>query len=91
MSNNSASLAQPLEGIEPGLDFTQDTAFVGVKIPPATAAIHHRVLFIGISLTDPNMRRLLDVAWRKNPDKKLGHFIVKLLPKFSDGDMFDEV
>ena len=48
-------------------------------------------LFVGISLTDPNMRRLLDVAWRKNPGKRLGHYIVKRLPIFSDGDMLDEV
>ncbi len=39
MSNNSAFLAQPVEGIDPGLDFTQETAFVGVKIPPATAVV----------------------------------------------------
>jgi TIR domain/SIR2-like domain len=38
-------------------------------------------LFIGISLTDPNMRRLLDVAWRKNPDRTMGHYIVKRLPR----------
>jgi hypothetical protein len=48
-------------------------------------------LFVGISLTDPNMRRLLDVAWRKNPDKNLTHYIVKRLPKFSEGDVLDEV
>lgn len=48
-------------------------------------------LFVGISLTDPNMRRLLDVAWRKNPDKTLTHYIVKRLPKFSEGDVLDEV
>lgn len=48
-------------------------------------------LFIGISLTDPNTRRLLDVAWRKNPDKTISHFIVKKLPRFSDGDVLDDV
>jgi hypothetical protein len=48
-------------------------------------------LFVGISLTDPNMRRLLDVAWRKNPDKTLSHYIVKKIPRFSDGDILDEV
>lgn len=48
-------------------------------------------LFVGISLTDPNMRRLLDVAWRKNPDKVMSHYIVKKLPRFSDGDVLDDV
>jgi hypothetical protein len=48
-------------------------------------------LFVGVSLTDPNMRRLLDVAWRKNPAKVLSHYIVKRLPKASDGDELDEV
>jgi len=38
-------------------------------------------LFVGISLTDPNMRRLLDVAWRKNPNKRLGHYIFKKQPE----------
>ena len=37
-------------------------------------------LFVGISLTDPNMRRLLDVAWRKNPGKTKSHYIVKKRP-----------
>ncbi|MDB4766466.1 TIR domain-containing protein [bacterium] len=46
---------------------------------------------IGISLTDPNMRRLLDVAWRKNPSKTPAHFIAKLLPNSGAGEMLDEV
>lgn len=37
-------------------------------------------LFIGISLTDPNMRRLLDVAWRKTSDDTPSHFIIKKKP-----------
>lgn len=37
-------------------------------------------LFIGISLTDPNMRRLLDVAWRKASDDTPSHFIIKKKP-----------
>ena len=38
------------------------------------------------------MRRLLDVAWRKNPDKRLGHYLAKRLPKFEKGgDVMDEV
>jgi len=34
-------------------------------------------LLVGISLTDPNLRRLLDVSMRKNPDKQLRHYIFK--------------
>jgi hypothetical protein len=34
-------------------------------------------LFIGLGLTDPNLRRLLDVAMRKVPDKRINHFIFK--------------
>ncbi|WJV65450.1 TIR domain-containing protein [Pectobacteriaceae bacterium CE70] len=43
-------------------------------------------LFVGISLTDPNMRRLLDVAWRKNPDKSVSHYILKKVPRFGSAD-----
>lgn len=49
-------------------------------------------LFVGISLTDPNMRRLLDVAWRKNPDKSVSHYIIKKVPRFeSDDGMLDDL
>lgn len=41
-------------------------------------------LMIGISLTDPNMRRLLDVAWRKSPDEPTSHFMIKKQPGLSD-------
>ena len=34
-------------------------------------------VFIGLSITDPNLRRLLDVSMRKNPDRKVNHFIFK--------------
>ena len=37
-------------------------------------------LFIGLSLSDPNLRRLLDVANRKNPDKILNHYLIKKAP-----------
>ena len=44
---------------------------------------HNTCLFVGLSLTDPNLRRLLDVANRKNPNKSINHFIIKktLSPK----------
>lgn len=40
-------------------------------------------LFIGLSLTDPNLRRLLDVSNRKNPDKHLNHYFIKKTPASS--------
>lgn len=43
-------------------------------------------LFLGISLTDPNLRRLLDVAKRKNPSKILNHYIIKKVPCFNNID-----
>lgn len=43
-------------------------------------------LLVGISLTDPNLRRLLDVSWRKSPDKKIGHYVIKKMPDFEKSD-----
>jgi len=37
----------------------------------------HVCVFIGLSMTDPNLRRLLDVSMRKNPDRKANHYIFK--------------
>ena len=34
-------------------------------------------LFVGLSMSDPNLRRLLDVAMRKNPDRKANHYVFK--------------
>ena len=34
-------------------------------------------LFIGLSLTDPNLRRILDVSMRKNPQKDSNHYFFK--------------
>jgi hypothetical protein len=48
-------------------------------------------LLLGLSLTDPNLRRLLDVAIRKDPSKRLNHFIIKKTPNFSgDQSAVDE-
>jgi hypothetical protein len=44
----------------------------------------NRCLFIGLSLTDPNLRRLLDAAMRKNPDRIRYHYVVKKRYTFSD-------
>jgi hypothetical protein len=37
------------------------------------------------------MRRLLDVAWRKNPDKTMSHYLVKRLPQLPDETVPDEL
>lgn len=34
-------------------------------------------LFVGLSLSDPNLRRLLDVSMRKNPDRRANHYVFK--------------
>ena len=52
---------------------------------------HNTCLFLGISLTDPNLRRLLDVANRKNPSKNLNHFIVKKVPNPHQNDSVDNL
>ncbi len=49
-------------------------------------------VFLGLSLTDPNLRRLLDVANRKNPSRTLNHYIVKKIPNLSNNsDTFDQL
>jgi hypothetical protein len=54
-------------------------------------------LFIGISLSDPNMRRLLDVSIRKNGKGEKNHYIIKkrynfeeLYPSGTPGTTSDE-
>jgi hypothetical protein len=34
-------------------------------------------LFVGLSMSDPNLRRLLDVAMRKNPERHANHYVFK--------------
>ncbi|MEW8599149.1 MAG: TIR domain-containing protein [Candidatus Thiodiazotropha sp.] len=49
-------------------------------------------LFIGLSLSDPNLRRLLDVANRKNPEKSLNHYLIKKAPNNSNSsDTMDDL
>ena len=49
-------------------------------------------LFFGLSVTDPNLRRLLDVANRKNPSKSLNHFIIKDIPNMGNpNDTIDDL
>lgn len=38
---------------------------------------HNVCLFVGLSLSDPNLRRLLDVSMRKNPDRHANHYVFK--------------
>ena len=48
--------------------------------------------FIGLSLADPNLRRLMDVSNRKNPSKNLNHYIIKKVPNFSNhNDTIDKL
>lgn len=49
-------------------------------------------LFVGLSLTDPNLRRLLDVANRKDPSNNLNHYIIKKTPNLDNSnDKVDEL
>ncbi|PWR69857.1 TIR domain-containing protein [Methanospirillum lacunae] len=49
-------------------------------------------LFLGMSFNDPNLRRLLDVARRKNPSRALNHFVIKKIPNSSDkNDTVDQL
>ena len=41
-------------------------------------------LFLGISLTDPNMRRLIDVSKRKSGKDEINHYIIKKRYKIED-------
>jgi len=43
-------------------------------------------LFVGVSLTDPNLRRLLDVSSRKSTDKARNHYMLKKLPDLGGED-----
>ncbi len=45
-------------------------------------------LFVGISLTDPNMRRILDVTAKKSRYQERNHFIIK--KRYNKSDLFHE-
>ena len=49
---------------------------------------HNTCLFIGISLSDPNMRRLLDVSIRKNGKDEKNHYIIK--KRYTVNDLYQE-
>lgn len=42
--------------------------------------MNNSCLFIGVSLSDPNLRRILDISKRKNEKSENQHFIIKKLP-----------
>lgn len=42
--------------------------------------MNNSCLFIGVSLSDPNLRRILDISKRKNERSENQHFIIKKLP-----------
>lgn len=42
--------------------------------------MNNSCLFIGVSLSDPNLRRILDISKRKNGDGINKHFIIKKMP-----------
>ncbi len=44
-------------------------------------------LFIGISLTDPNMRRIIDVIATKSGQERRNHFIIK--KKYNNSELFE--
>ena len=49
-------------------------------------------LFVGLSLADPNLRRLLDVSNRKNPSRALSHYVIKKAPSISgSSDKIDDL
>nr|AWM11126.1 molecular chaperone Tir [Bradyrhizobium symbiodeficiens] len=66
-------------------------AFSWSNLIQLTKLTQNTCLFLGISLTDPNMRRLLDVAWRKNPDKVMSHFIIKKSPEHPKDSSLERV
>lgn len=67
--------------VEPNLVFSEE-AYHSQFIDPYSWAnliqlntfFSNICLFVGISLSDPNLRRLLDISWRKN--KRCKHYII---------------
>lgn len=50
--------------------------------------MNNSCLFIGVSLSDPNLRRILDISRRKNEGDGNKHFIIKKLPP-KDSSVYD--
>jgi len=51
--------------------------------------MNNTCLLIGVSLKDPNLRRLLDVSRRGNTESSLKHYIVKRIPRSKSSDLND--
>jgi hypothetical protein len=53
---------------------------------------HNTCLLVGLSLKDPNLRRLLDISFRKNPQKNLNHYVIMEMPNMGNiKDNIDEL
>lgn len=66
---------------EPNLVFSEDAyhsqfidPYSWANITQLNAYSSNVCLFIGLSLSDPNLRRLLDISWRRNNNRK--HYII---------------
>lgn len=46
--------------------------------------MNNTCLLIGLSITDPNLRRLLDISRRKNNSNKPRHFVIKRKPELEN-------
>lgn len=48
--------------------------------------MNNTCLFIGLSMTDPNLRRLLDIATKKNVDDNCKHYVIMKRFKINNGN-----
>ena len=67
-----------------GIIFSEDAyhsqfiePFSWSNLTQLAALTQNTCLLVGLSLTDPNLRRLLDVAMRKNPQGTRHHYIIR--------------
>jgi hypothetical protein len=77
-------------GEKPGLVFSEDAyhtqfidSFSWSNLVQLTKFNETTCIFIGISLTDPNLRRLLDISRRKKKGSGVEHYIIKKVPAMS--------
>lgn len=72
---------------ECGMVFSEDTyhsqfiePFSWSNLVQLNKLSQNTCLLVGLSMTDPNLRRILDVANRKNDEKSLNHYLLKKIP-----------